>query len=135
MLQWGKYNALNIAPLWGDMDNGVKALGTIEFRHMEGTTDINRIIEWINLIVSLKIYTKKSNTEDLLKMLSTMNSTSDYNYLVVDVFKKWSRHLTEQPTFKTDVESGITTAKECTMDRPMKAVEIVIPFNTKKGTN
>ena len=41
-----KYSALNINPL--------RQLGTIEFRHMGGTVDMNDIDKWIDIILQLK---------------------------------------------------------------------------------
>jgi hypothetical protein len=42
----GKYSALNIG--------AVRSKGSVEFRHMGGTYDSEAILEWINIILSLK---------------------------------------------------------------------------------
>lgn len=41
-----KYAALNINPM--------RTLGTVEFRHMGGTTHMKEISDWINVILQLK---------------------------------------------------------------------------------
>lgn len=135
-IDWHKYFALNLCPIWGGEEGASKKIGTVEFRHLEGTTDIARIIEWINLIVSLKLYAKKSNTDDLLKLLSRMNTTSEYTWLTHEVFKKWHHYFTDSATYKEEIEHGVLVAKECLLPQDKKKVEIVIPFkqSRKVGT-
>lgn len=132
-MAWKKYFALNLCPIWGQQDES-KRTGTIEFRHMAGTTNIEYIIEWINLIVSLKIAAKKMKTDELIRDLMVMNGTSSYNDLVEFVFKSWSVHLTDQPTFKEDVEHGIMIAKEVLPNKKRESkCEIVIPFTKRRA--
>jgi len=132
LMGWSKYFALNIEPLWGVPMESAK-IGTVEFRHMAGTTDVEHIIEWINLIVGLKISAKKMDTQELVKSLNKMNTISSYNHLVTEVFKDWAAHLLSQPTFKEDVEHGVLMAK---MTLPIKKgekvkTEIEIPMGYK----
>lgn len=105
---WYKYLGFNLSPIWGGES---KKFGTIEFRHMSGTTDTARIISWINLIVSLKISAKRLSPKVLIEKLRSMNTTSSYYWLVKEVFKEFSPLLTNQPTFKQDVENCVTVAK------------------------
>jgi len=42
-----KYSALN--------SNSLATFGTLEFRHMAGTVDINKISDWINILLQLKV--------------------------------------------------------------------------------
>ena len=125
-MSWHKYFALNLCPIWGG-DEG-KVLGTVEFRHMAGTIDTERIIEWINLIVSLKISAKKFGTDELLEHIKVMNTSSGYNWLVREVFREWCKHIVWQPTFKKDVEAGILAAKQLAFQQRVEedAVEIAI---------
>lgn len=48
-----KYSAFNIRT--------VSYFGSIEFRHHQGTVDINKLYHWINLILQLKTYIKNTN--------------------------------------------------------------------------
>lgn len=131
--QWYKYYGLNLAPIWGS-DSSVfgtsKRYGTVEFRHMEGTKDISRILSWINLIVSLKIAAKCIKLEELLTHLSTMNTASGYYWLADYVFKKDSVLISRQPTFKEDVEMCITKTKEVFLTENSK-VHIQVPIILK----
>jgi len=103
-----KYSGLNTCPIYGGES---KLFGTVEFRHMEGTKDTTYILNWINLIISLKIFAKKTRFIDLNVHLQTMNTTSGYYWLAKEVFGNWVHLITEQKSFKSDVESCITKAK------------------------
>lgn len=132
-MSWKKYFALNLCPIWGHGDEGSGCLGTVEFRHMSGTTDVTRILDWISLIVSLKISAKKFTTEELVNHIQVMNTTSGYNWLVREVFRDWCRLLITQPSFKNDVESGILAAKLVAFPNIVKPESKIELYITKKG--
>jgi hypothetical protein len=90
-----KYSALNVLP--------VSHFGSVEFRHHHGTLEMNRILEWINIIMSIKvtslnypieellgIYKEKGSLDllqtifqgSLLSDLEIINSLFDYDRLV-----------------------------------------------------
>ena len=50
--RWSKYTALNILPL--------SKYGTIEFRHLEGTDDLDKITQWLNTLENLWMYGQKN---------------------------------------------------------------------------
>lgn len=50
--RWSKYTALNLLPL--------SKYGTIEFRHMEGTDDMEKMTMWLNTLENLWAYGQKS---------------------------------------------------------------------------
>ena len=75
---WMKYTALNLVPL------GEK--GTIEFRHMHGTDDITKLMTWINIILSLKVYAYKTPPELITERINSLNTTSQYRQFIVEVF-------------------------------------------------
>lgn len=106
--KWYKYMGFNLSPLFGGESSKI---GTIEFRHMKGTTNVAHILDWINLIVSLKITAKKFPFRELLTHLETMNTTSAYYWLADETFKDFASLITGQPTFKQDVEACIAKAK------------------------
>ncbi|MEO6066363.1 MAG: amidoligase family protein [Gemmatimonadales bacterium] len=112
LVGWYKYFALNLSPLWGGYNHESAAkLGTIEFRHMEGTTNTERILTWINLIISLKIAAKKLDLTELIENIKVMNTTSAYYWLATQVFGDWETVITSQKTFQADVEACITSIK------------------------
>lgn len=50
--RWSKYTALNILPL--------SKYGTIEFRHLEGTDDLDKITQWLSTLENLWMYGQKN---------------------------------------------------------------------------
>ena len=81
---WDKYCAINILP--------VGTQGTVEFRHLHGTDNVEKIITWINLLMCIKKYA--INSKDILNEIKSLNSNSDYYGLASRVFKEYYHKLT-----------------------------------------
>lgn len=77
---WYKYTGLNLKP--------VTAYGTVEFRHMKGTCDVGILTKWINIILSLKKYAVGVEFKVLKERLLNLNTTSEYNAIILDIFGK-----------------------------------------------
>jgi hypothetical protein len=75
---WMKYTGLNLLPLVN--------YGTIEFRHLNGTLDNTRLMTWINLILSLRKFTKGLDSAKLLVRFLEMNTNSEYTHFLQEVF-------------------------------------------------
>ena len=105
-VKWYKYNALNIAPIYGDGD--VKQHGTIEFRHLYGTDDLPTIMNWINTILKLRQACSVYSLEDILEKIKTLNTTSEYIGLYTSIFGEYAnlRNMT-----KYDFESCVSDVK------------------------
>lgn len=58
---WHKYTALNIKP--------VSKIGTIEFRHLYGTDDVNIFSEWIDILKALYNFVEKEESFDIKQWL------------------------------------------------------------------
>ena len=118
---WMKYSALNLLPLFSQ--------GTIEFRQMHGTNDMKKIMTWINLIYSLKLYSIRTPLDELIHSIDSLNSTSQYREFVTSVFKKISPALLDNLQYQ-DVSSlmsdGVTAAK-------MLINSVRIPYNDAKN--
>lgn len=106
--KWYKYSALNLSPIWGGESTKI---GTVEFRHMHGSTDVEEIVNWCNIITSIKRAAQKFEQEEILAHIRTMNTTSGYYWLVKEVFGRWSKMLTRLPEFQEDTEDCITNLK------------------------
>jgi len=78
LMNWSKYTGLNLAPLG--------SLGTIEFRHLRGTKNVNTICTWLELIYSLYNYAININTEQLESMIKTTRDEETYFTLGTSVF-------------------------------------------------
>lgn len=114
---WYKYTGLNLSPIWGGEST---KLGTVEFRQLHGTTNVEEIIQWCNLITALKRAAQDMDREELLAHIRTMKTTSGYWWLAREVFGSWSKLLTKQPTFAEDTEKCISNLKFLLLDSLLK---------------
>ena len=73
---FGRYAGLNLAAL--------ERFGSLEFRHLEGTLDTQRIKEWINLAGSLKTYAQQGG--DCYEIL--LRTSASYVELCESIFGK-----------------------------------------------
>lgn len=78
--RWDKYTGMNLLPLLEK--------NTIEFRHMRGNIDVNRLLSWIDSLLQLKAFAKDNNYKDILNIISEVNTTSEYNGFVRRIFSK-----------------------------------------------
>lgn len=106
---WHKYSAINAGTILGNED--VPKFGTIEFRHLYGTSNIDTIINWINNIFCLRVACQQYTFEELLEKLNTLNSTSEYINLYQTIFKQYALpDLLKRNNWK-QFESCITALK------------------------
>ena len=121
LMNWSKYTALNYRPLLlndhGNPDHpgAPGGKGTIEFRHLEGTDNLRRIIQWINIILSLQVASRKYSLDYLEERIMSMGERTDYLDLMEDVFGE----LLPAPTsFPRVLYNAIAYAKECFCPMP-----------------
>lgn len=100
---WQKYTALNILPL--------RDRGTVEFRHLEGTCDLKRIVNWLNLIGCMVKYARENSYEEFRETVLQMNSVSNYGAFIEQVFREYSPLLTDQPSYQEDIALGVVDCK------------------------
>ena len=74
---WEKYTALNLLPL--------REHGTIEFRHMHGTTDVRKLSIWIDLITRLKEYVKAHSSDEIRRAINAFTE-ADIGRLSNDIW-------------------------------------------------
>lgn len=98
--RWQKYTALNLLP--------IHSQGTVEFRHMHGTADIDKLTTWINLIGSIFAYATATELTALINEIKELNSTSEY-----DVFfhKVLGGYLEYNDDYRASLEAGVIVAK------------------------
>jgi Putative amidoligase enzyme len=106
---WQKYTGLNIIPL--------RDRGTLEFRHLEGTCDVKRIVNWVNIIGSIVRFSKEVNYKDLKEMITDMNTVSNYAGFVEQVFREYSYLLTSLPDYSELLSLGVVDCKLCMMEK------------------
>jgi hypothetical protein len=82
---WSKYTSLNLLPLGSH--------GTLEFRHMHGSRDVEKLSTWINLICKLKDYVLKNDTKTIRSMVGSMDDGFPFEDLMKDVFGEFTKVL------------------------------------------
>jgi len=100
---WNKYCGLNLLPLFAN--NVTQGYGTVEFRHLYGTKDINEILMWINDIMCLRKFACEISKDDLLVAVKEMNTTSSYMSMYSQVFAKGRRILSNKKDFEECVSN------------------------------
>lgn len=99
----GKYCALNIGSSTGDY-------GTVEFRHSAGTADPRQLRRWIQLIVKLHAYVRKTPIEELRRTIYSLNTNSEYMKFLETVFGKTAQIF--PPTLlQNSMERGVLWSK------------------------
>lgn len=108
-----KYSALNILP--------INTFGSVEFRHHEGTTDMEKVKRWINVILALKLASIKYSIEYLLDIIKNQGHIALLNIVFegTDLFQK----VESLPLLKEIVFKGVTDVKE------------ILDFDTLKALN
>lgn len=73
-----KYGALNFGV--------ASSYGTVEFRHLEGTKDINKIVKWVQLCQDFVEYFALCDPEAVFHAIFDLNSVSFYETFIVEIF-------------------------------------------------
>lgn len=99
---WSKYSGLNLIP--------IASFGTIEFRHMHGTFDVDKLSRWVRIIVKLVDYVKKQGKDFirnfLLKESGTIRSVRDVGEAI------WGE---DWPSLKLESASEIQRGRDAVM--------------------
>lgn len=82
---WHKYAGLNLKPL--------ADYGTVEFRHMHGTADVQKLCVWIDLITKLKAYCLKQGSSHLRPLIASMDDNFDFEKLLREIFGSTADYL------------------------------------------
>jgi hypothetical protein len=107
---WQKYSALNLCPVMGKDGQSAK-IGTVEFRQMHGSLDVEEIMQWCNLLTALKRAAQEITLDDLYSHIQVMNTSSGYGWLAKEVFGSYYTVLTQFKEFVEDTERGIAFCK------------------------
>lgn len=97
---WQKYTALNILPS--------RTLGTVEWRHLHGTADMEKLELWLNLIGSIFKYSTATPFEEAMGVIKTLNDNSAYQQYFNNVF---GQYLQYTPDIAKELEAGVVNAK------------------------
>lgn len=99
---WPKYTALNLAP--------INTQGSIEWRHFPGYLDPELFTIWLRLISRIYSYIRKNTFETVNRKLTTLNSYSRYDSLILEIFQDEYKYMTP-PNFRKMMEEGVLAYK------------------------
>lgn len=100
--RWMKYSALNLLP--------IRTQGSVEFRHMHGTCDVTFIMQWLKLLSRLAIYAKKTPYKTLVENVLQMNTVSNYDQFLADVFGE-DRYILRVGNYQEALSTGVVDTK------------------------
>jgi hypothetical protein len=101
--RWKKYTALNLLPL--------RTQGTIEFRHMAGTHDLDRIMIWVDIIGSLFKFARVENYDDVIGRFMKLNTSSEYENFMQLLFDEKLYNILAVGNYRELLEEGIIGMK------------------------
>jgi hypothetical protein len=101
--RWRKYTALNVLPLWTQ--------GTIEFRHMPGTHDLDKILQWCEIIGCLFKYAREHEFKDVVKTLMELNTSSAYATFMQGIFPRHIYDVLAVGPYREFLEEGVINMK------------------------
>lgn len=117
---WQKYTGLNTLP--------IREHGTIEFRHMHGTDDVEKLSTWIGLICKLKEYVRNTSTKEIRAMIAAMNDGFDFQTLMGQVFGELAGKL----RYEGPQEMGYLHAKQA-MVTSANATTLLRNYNSESA--
>lgn len=106
---WEKYTALNLIP--------VSTQGSIEWRHMHGTADLQFILTWLRLIGHIYKYIQNTDIEEIKSNFLGMNTTSAYDHLLDRVFSYDADKLRTH-NYRFMLEEGVLEMKYAMLEKP-----------------
>lgn len=102
---WQKYTALNLLP--------IRQQGTVEWRHLHGTCDMEKITIWMNVIGAIMRYCKNQQFKDIIKSIKELNDVSHYQQFFRDVLRD---SLPYNEAYRRLMAEGVVNAKYSLMD-------------------
>jgi len=132
---WQKYTALNARPLItndhaGMTDSFHSGKGTVEFRHLEGTQNLSRILGWLNIILALQAASRRYSPDYIEERVTNMGTRADYLALLTEIFGSL---LPPPRHFPTVLYSSIAYAKECYCPVPNIAEVVTATIGKETG--
>jgi hypothetical protein len=99
---WQKYSALNLAT--------ISEHGTVEFRHLGGTCDVDKIMTWVSLLAKMFEYVLSHPYEEIKQSILHMNTISNYREWLEQIFGTYMEHI-QYPGYEKDLAKGVIDSK------------------------
>jgi hypothetical protein len=104
---WKKYTAVNMLP--------IKRFGTLEFRHMPGSQNIQHILIWLDMLSRLRVYAYRNSFADIMETIGDLNTSSQYRKFVESVMGDLTPHLDTSGLLQ-DMEKPVYMIKNCSIN-------------------
>lgn len=101
--RWQKYCALNLIP--------ISTQGSVEFRHLHGTCDVEKITQWLTLLGCMKEYAMRRSFDQIQRAILEMNTISNYNTWLDEVFQQHVGLLKVDSSFESHLSAGVVDSK------------------------
>jgi Putative amidoligase enzyme. len=101
---WQKYTALNLLP--------AREIGTLEWRHMHGTADVDKLTKWLNIIGSIIKYAQGRSLDEVIQVVKELNDSSAYQQFYNEIFQDALPYTEE---YSTAIYAGVVNAKYALM--------------------
>jgi len=123
---WHKYSAMNLITITGSESKGESEFmktskGTIEFRHLGGTANLEKVVQWCNLLLCVFQHGVNTPFDSLCATVRAVRNRKKYFELRNKVFGVHEALIpgTYMHRFPT---TGLSFARKC-----------LIPFDSKEG--
>jgi hypothetical protein len=103
-MECDKYSALNILP--------ITKYGSVEFRHHHGTTNMSDVKDWINIILSIKIASRLTSIDQIIKLYEDSGSKSVVQHVFDNTPLGSSSYLDGVDDLEIFMHKGYTDIKE-----------------------
>ena len=100
--RWQKYSAMNLIP--------AATQGSLEFRHLGGTCDLDKIMNWVCIIAKMVEYATKVDLTEAKAHILQMNTVSNYYEWMNMVFGRYAP-LLQVDKFEAALSSGVIDSK------------------------
>jgi len=106
---WQKYTALNLLP--------ITTQGTVEWRHMHGTNDMEKLTTWLNVIGAIMKYAKTTEFDEVVRQIKVLNDVSTYQQFFTDVLQGY---LPYTDAYRKSLADGVVYAKWSLMTHELR---------------
>lgn len=103
MVGWSKYTGLNLAPL--------REYGTIEFRHLRGTSDKATIYQWLHLLYNLYNFATAHTTDELEELILAYSNNRNFHEFGELVFNKHFAALSANSNYNKKMVEDLAISK------------------------
>jgi hypothetical protein len=118
-----KYSALNVLP--------VAHFGSVEFRHHHGTLDMQKVLEWINIIIALKLASTNYSIKELLETYKESGAITMAQTIFKGSLLSDEATLSSLTDFDELVYKGILDLRELHNLDELKALNMINARKTK----